>query len=150
MYTTSASPPTCIVIGQVLSFVNEHDFVTRADAPYTSSLVDLFRSAHAHAPTSRASGTTSAITAGIAEMGRYATADIGGESAPPLWVLPPQRFFQVGDVVLLAKRRQAGQGVGLVAQAVGVEELQPLVFARLEVHHMAEYLQRVKVLAAAA
>ncbi|KAH8696933.1 hypothetical protein GQ44DRAFT_596436, partial [Phaeosphaeriaceae sp. PMI808] len=55
IYTTSASPPSRIVIGQVLSFINEHDFVTRADAPYTNSLVDLFRSARAHVPTSRAS-----------------------------------------------------------------------------------------------
>jgi len=83
-------------------------------------------------------------------MGRHATADIGGASAPPRWVLPPQQFFQVGDVVVLAKRRQAGQGVGLVARAVGAQELQPWVFARLEVHHMAEYLERVKVLVAAA
>jgi hypothetical protein len=121
--------------------------VVRADAPYTRSLVDLYREAHARPPASR-SPRGGAVRAGLAAGARLATADIGGGASAVAWPLPAQAYFHVGNVIVLAKRPPvvAGRLLELRARAARSEDLGQLLFVRLEVHKMKEYLARVKTL----
>ena len=146
-----------------LNIINEFDLVTRADAPYILSLVNLYRSIYsdkaplvqpqeeANPPVQEQS--TSAAPARDVGVGQGGDGGKGGS-----WALPSPYYHHVGERIMLRLRiREEGGGGGVQggvgeealemrAVKVGGEDFGKLLFCRIAVHRRLCYAERVELI----
>jgi hypothetical protein len=128
----------------VLALVNEYDVVTRADKPYLSSLVDLYRAKYGLPPLHTPSLSWLALHAGA----------VGGKGM--VWPLPLPQFHLLGDIIVLRTCVESASDDESDATAVvhrslravqlSEVELGRLLFCDVAVHRRAVYLERMDML----
>ncbi|KAF7592076.1 hypothetical protein BBP40_000742 [Aspergillus hancockii] len=130
--------------GVCLNFINEFDPVTRADASYKHSLVNLINSMYNQRPIlakSEISSTT--INSLITDNSEYILK--GGD-----WPVSPSIFSHVGPrIVLLLRTKSSTKEASLRLRAIEVPraDFDRLLFCRVAVHRRVCYGERVDLLA---
>lgn len=125
----------------ILALVNEYDVVTRADKPYLSSLVDLYRARYGLPPLHTPSLSRLALHAGA----------VAGKGM--VWPLPLPQFHLLGDIIVLRTCVESASDDesdstavvhhSLRAVQLSEDELGRLLFCDVAVHRRAVYLERM-------
>ncbi|KAI9779635.1 MAG: hypothetical protein M1839_007300 [Geoglossum umbratile] len=158
--------------GMQLLFVNEFDIVSRVDAKYVVSLVDLYRSIYGLPPiqkvgeeNSKQDSTPSIASAVVPNVGLETGAGLmdGELMENGNWRLPEPEYWHLQTIVVLklslkdisadsdendAEEDTAGvrSSVALTAVKVTLEEFAKLLFCRISVHHRIHYRERVEMI----
>jgi hypothetical protein len=149
-----------------MSFINEGDFITRADKAYVVSLADLYlRPAPVQSCLSSSSSSaikpkksTHALAYGTAySINALAAPSIQQTYLAPEWPVPQATLSNAGRLILLrgvnregvrfesTKRERMEEGV--VAQMVSDDELRGVLWGDLGAHSIDLYVRRIEILA---
>lgn len=128
------------------AFVNEHDIVSRADSPYISSIIDLYRTRY---------GLPSVATDQPVSSQQHLEKDSQQSLA---WPIPASSFHLVGDIVVLRANISPSNvsvdnasdvptiSTRYSAITVSAEDFAKALFCEVGVHKRRLYLERIRMM----